>query len=184
MPAITLPPMPRRIPRWVGLIVWSALLGALHVAVPLQLSRAGPRHGWRSSGRPRPGPANALGLVPIAAGAGLIGWAVARHFVRASERGWALESDLEPNYLLTDGPYRLSRNPMHVGGLAIWTGWAAWFGSVPITGGAIVLSAVYRAGIAWEERTLERRFGQEWLNFVRTTPRWIGLHRPGARPRA
>jgi protein-S-isoprenylcysteine O-methyltransferase Ste14 len=155
--------------------VWSGLLGTLHIAAPLELSRVGPRHGWRSNGGSHPGPANALGLIPIAAGAGLIGWAVAKHCVQASERGWGVKPNLEPEFLLTDGPYRLSRNPMHVGGLAIWTGWATWFGSVPVAGGAIVLTSVYRAGIAWEERTLERRFGDEWRAYVKRTPRWIRL---------
>lgn len=167
--------MPPRIPRWVGLTVWPALLGALHVVVPLQLARVGHRHGWRSSGRPRPGPANAIGLVPLAAGAGLIVWAIARHQAAASTSGWALKANLEPEYLLTDGPYRLTRNPMHVGGLAMWSGWAAWFGSAPVAVGAVVLAAGYRAGIEWEERTLERRFGDEWQAYVRRTPRWIGL---------
>jgi protein-S-isoprenylcysteine O-methyltransferase Ste14 len=160
------------------MIAAPALLLALHMTTPVQLSRAGPRHGWRQNGRAHPGPANALGLVPLAMGVGLVGWALARHYVAASRGGWAVKSDLEPEYLLTDGPYRLTRNPMHVGGLAIWTGWAAWFGSVPVAGGAIVLTALYRAGIAWEERTLERRFGDEWRAYVRRTPRWIALSPP------
>jgi protein-S-isoprenylcysteine O-methyltransferase Ste14 len=161
----------RRLPRWVGSLVWPVLLGSFHVGLPLGLSRLGPRHGWRK-GR-RPGPANLVGLFPIVAGSALVTWALAEHYAAAPNKGWAVKRSLEPEYLLTEGPYRLSRNPMHVGGIGIWAGWTVWFGSVPVAAGVAALAAFYRAGIAWEERMLERRWGEEWRAYARRTPRWL-----------
>src|SRR5918996_2196096 len=136
--------MPRRLPRWAGLIVWPVQLGTIHLAVPLELSRHGRRHGWRNGGG-RPSATNLVGLVPLAAGAALVAWALAEHYAAAPDKSWAIKRTLEPEYLLTDGPYRFSRNPMHVGGVAIWSGWAAWFGSAPVLVGLLVLAGIYRA---------------------------------------
>jgi protein-S-isoprenylcysteine O-methyltransferase Ste14 len=171
--------MPVWIPRWVGLLTWQVLLGTVHVAFPLELSRLGRRHGW-CNGRGRPGPANVVGLVPLVAGATLICWALVEHARAVPNKGWAVRRGLEPEYLLTDGPYRLSRNPMHVGGIGIWAGWMAWFGSAPVGVGLAVATAIYRAGVGWEERILERRWGSEWLAYAKRTPRWVSLRPRGA----
>jgi protein-S-isoprenylcysteine O-methyltransferase Ste14 len=69
---------------------------------------------------------------------------------------------------------------MHLEGMGIWVGWTAWFGSVPVGAGLAVLTAIYRAGIAWEERILERRWGDQWREYTRGTPRWIPLSVPAA----
>jgi protein-S-isoprenylcysteine O-methyltransferase Ste14 len=148
------------------------------------LSRRGPRHGWRN-GRRRPGATNLAGLAPLAAGGALVTWAVAKHYAAAApDKSWAIERGLEPEYLLTDGPYRLSRNPMHVGGIGIWAGWTVWFGSAQVAAGLVVLTAVYRAAITWEEQMLERRWGDEWRSYARRTSRWLSVpERPGPRSR-
>jgi protein-S-isoprenylcysteine O-methyltransferase Ste14 len=105
----------------------------------------------------------------------MISWALATHYAAAPRRRWRIRRSLEPEYLLTDGPYRLSRNPMHVGGIAIWGGWAVWYGSAPVAAGLGVLTCLYRVGIAWEEQTLERRWGDEWHEYTRRTGRWLSL---------
>src|SRR5918996_1737427 len=97
--------MPRRLPRWAGLIVWPVQLGTIHLAVPLELSRHGRRHGWRN-GEARTSATNLVGLVPLAAGAALVVWALAEHYAAAPDKSWAIKRTLEPEYLLTDGPYR------------------------------------------------------------------------------
>ena len=166
--------MPRRIPGWVALLVWPILVGAVHVALPVELSQRGRRHGWRGGGA-RPSATNLVGVVPLMAGAALVSWASAEHFAAASDKGWAVKRGLEPEYLLTDGPYRHSRNPMYVGGIAIWGGWATCFGSVPVAGGLVILTSIYRSGIAWEEQLLERRWGDEWQAYAKRTSRWLSL---------
>lgn len=159
-------------------MVWPVQLGIVHVWLPTGLSRSGRRRGWRGGGRPRPGAQNLVGLVPLGAGAALVTWSLARHYTRAPGGAWTVTRNLEPEYLLTDGPYRLSRNPMHLGGIGIWAGWAIWFGSGPVAAGTLVATAAVRAGVAWEERTLERRWGDEWRAYAARTPRWLSLRRP------
>jgi protein-S-isoprenylcysteine O-methyltransferase Ste14 len=158
-----------RIPRWIALIWWSAEFGAVHVGVPVFLSRLARRHGWY---RGQPAAANLAGLIPLTAGAGLVAWTLAMHYA-AAPKGWAIKPRLAPEYLLTQGPYRVTRNPMYAGGLAIWGGWAALFGSVPLAVGLAVLAAVMRRGVRWEERSLRTHFGDEWHAYAATTPRWL-----------
>jgi protein-S-isoprenylcysteine O-methyltransferase Ste14 len=64
---------------------------------------------------------------------------------------------------------------MYVGGIGIWAGWTTWLGSAPVAAGLVVLTAIYRAGIAWEERMLEQRWGNEWRAYARRIPRWFSL---------
>jgi protein-S-isoprenylcysteine O-methyltransferase Ste14 len=64
-----------------------------------------------------------------------VSWAVAEHYAAANDRRWAIRSGLEPEYLLTDGPYRFSRNPTCVGGVVIWGGWAVLPYSAPVVAG-------------------------------------------------
>jgi Phospholipid methyltransferase len=135
-------------------------------------SRIGPiggrRRGWHNRPQPRPGPLNLVGLVPISAGGALIVWALARHYTQAPDKSWRITRDLEPEYLLTDGPYRLSRNPMFVGGIAVWAGWTILFGSARVAAGLHVVIGTMRAGTAWEEQMLERRFGDRMADLCDT----------------
>jgi protein-S-isoprenylcysteine O-methyltransferase Ste14 len=183
-----------RLPRCVALVVWLAEIGTAHVIAPLRLSQRGQRHGWRDG---RPGPANLVGVAPLAAGAVLVAWPGVRHFRAMPGKSfvvWPLprtpsgELAYAPEYLLTDGPYRFSRNPMHVGGLSVWAGWAILLGSQPVARVLAAATALLPMGVAWEEQGLARRFGDEWGAYAARTPRWIGLSRVaqgrGARARA
>jgi protein-S-isoprenylcysteine O-methyltransferase Ste14 len=102
----------------VGVLGWALGAGALHAAVPFQLSRPG--------GQARPAstaPAvRGAGLVTVAAGGVLMAWVFAAHCQQAPQ-GWPLESGFTPGYLLRQGPYRLIRNPMYAGEALTWAGW-------------------------------------------------------------
>src|SRR5436190_21388316 len=106
-------------PRAAGLLVWTFGAVALHAVVPLELGRRSDR-----AGRPArtPPAVRGAGLLTVAAGGGLMAWAFAAHY-QAAPRGWVLESRLVPGYLLRQGPYRLSRNPMYAGEAVVWLGW-------------------------------------------------------------
>ena len=78
--------------------------------------------------------------------------------------------------LMTDGPFRLSRNPMYLGmtmasaGLAIASGVLA----------NLVFAAALAAWLHWayilpEERFLSERFGPQYESYRRRAPRWLGL---------
>ena len=149
------------------------------VAAPLTLSSISRRHGWDGA---RPGVLNVFGMLPLVAGAVLIVWAGAGHTAAWRERDWRvlkLDPDhlLTPDYLITDGLYRFSRNPLYVGDLAMWAGWAAFLGSVPVAAGLAALLVGLQAGVRIEERGLARQFGEEWLRYASSTPRFLGLRR-------
>jgi protein-S-isoprenylcysteine O-methyltransferase Ste14 len=112
--------------------VFSGQLATVHPGLPLALSRRGRRHGWRDGGR-LPSWAYLSGLVPLLAGGALLSWVCAEHFAAAADKSWAINRGPEPEYLLTAGPYRFGRNPMFVGGVAIWGGWAVLLGSAPVS---------------------------------------------------
>jgi protein-S-isoprenylcysteine O-methyltransferase Ste14 len=75
----------------------------------------------------------------------------------------------------------VSRNPLYVGDIAMWTGWALLLGSLPVAIGVLALALGLRVGVRMEERGLARQFGPEWEAYARATPRLLGRPR---RPRS
>jgi protein-S-isoprenylcysteine O-methyltransferase Ste14 len=143
-------------------------LVALNVVVPRELSRLGDH-----AGRPAPAPpARGAGLLLVAAGATLTGWAVATHY-QAAPRGWAIEAAPTPGYLLRGGPYRWSRNPMYAGEVTVWAGWALFYASPAVWAGLAVVSAAFATLVPWEERRLLERFGEDYRAYLADVPRWV-----------
>ena len=76
--------------------------------------------------------------------------------------------------LVTYGIFAWVRNPLYVGNFLIWMGFVVisgvlWF--LPI---AIVIFAIeYTLIVRYEEGVLESIFGAEYLDYKRTTPRWM-----------
>jgi protein-S-isoprenylcysteine O-methyltransferase Ste14 len=159
----------KRIPRAAGTLGLTLGMVALNVAVPRELSRLGDH-----AGRPAPAPpaARGAGLLLVAAGATLTGWAVATHY-RAAPRGWALEAAPTAGYLLPSGPYRWSRNPMYAGEVTVWAGWALFYASPAVWAGLAVVSAAFATLVRWEERWLLERFGEDYRAYLADVPRWV-----------
>ena len=82
--------------------------------------------------------------------------------------------------LVTYGAFAWTRNPLYVGNALIWIGFAILSGvywAVPL---AFLLFAVeYSLIVRYEEGVLESFFGEEYLAYMRRTPRW--LPRPDTR---
>lgn len=79
-----------------------------------------------------------------------------------------------PRKLVVEGPYRLVRNPMYLAGLAILLGAGLILRSpsvVLLAAGFIVLFHVFVVVI--EEPTLERSFGESYLDYQRAVGRWL-----------
>jgi protein-S-isoprenylcysteine O-methyltransferase Ste14 len=76
--------------------------------------------------------------------------------------------------LVTDGPYRLSRNPMYVAMTLFYAGFAIVF-SLPITLGLLIpcLALLYSGVISREETYLEGKFGKEYLDYKANVRRWL-----------
>jgi protein-S-isoprenylcysteine O-methyltransferase Ste14 len=132
-----------------------------HVVVPLLILRRENRRSAR---------ANITGLLPGAAGAALVGWAVASHYqVAPSDYSIAV-----PEYLVESGAYAHTRNPLYLGGALLWTGWAVLFRSTRVAVvGAVWFTAVAIVGVPFEERMLERRFGATYDDYRSLVPRWL-----------
>jgi protein-S-isoprenylcysteine O-methyltransferase Ste14 len=76
--------------------------------------------------------------------------------------------------IATDGPYRLTRNPAYVGMALVYVGIAlcsqALWVLLPLP---VVVAIIDRGVIAREERYLERKFGQEYVDYKGRVRRWI-----------
>lgn len=76
--------------------------------------------------------------------------------------------------LITDGPFRLSRNPIYVGNTLLVAGAGLLFGVAWLIVAALAGAyATDRLAIAREERHLALRFGQAWSDYAARTPRWL-----------
>jgi protein-S-isoprenylcysteine O-methyltransferase Ste14 len=152
--------------------MWLVAASLFHVGLPWFLSTLYVRLVWHDGS---PGVWNELGLLPVLAGFGLLAWALALHFATAKQ-GWTL--DLAPSYMVVSGPYRWTRNPMYLAAFAIWLGWAIFYGSLPIAAGFLVLSIfIIFFQVPAEEHALRERFGDGYLRYTESVPRWVPAFR-------
>lgn len=79
--------------------------------------------------------------------------------------------------LVTSGAYGLSRHPIYVGLLTAAAGTAVLRRRPEPLVALGVLAAVLHRKVALEERWLAARFGADWQEYTRRTPRMLG-HRP------
>jgi protein-S-isoprenylcysteine O-methyltransferase Ste14 len=158
----------------MGLFVWLVGVPLAHVVLPWALSWLAPRDGWTAG---FPGTWNWLGLIPIAAGTAVLIWDFASGVARAQELPERMQSLVAPPFLMTTGPYAYTRNPMYVAEPALWLGWATLFGSLAVLLGLVVLTVVIILVLPWEERGLERQFGNTYRHYQARVPRWLGRTR-------
>jgi protein-S-isoprenylcysteine O-methyltransferase Ste14 len=84
--------------------------------------------------------------------------------------------------LVASGPFAYLRNPLYVGNIALWAGFAIvarllWL--VPVI--VVLLGFVYHAIVRWEERLLEDRLGDGYREYASRVPRWTPRRRGGDR---
>jgi protein-S-isoprenylcysteine O-methyltransferase Ste14 len=167
-----------RTPPLLAATLVTLVYATVDIAAPLALSTLTPRAGWNDG----PSVRNLLGIPILAAGVGTILWSAASHAAEWRERDWrVLKLDpghlLTPEYLVTDGPYRHSRNPLYLGDIVMWAGWAVLLGSPAVALGLAVLTLRTAGGVRLEERGLARQFGDQWKAYASTVPRFIGRRR-------
>jgi protein-S-isoprenylcysteine O-methyltransferase Ste14 len=79
-----------------------------------------------------------------------------------------------PRRVVAVGPYRWVRNPIYIAALLVVAGEAWLFLSVALLVYAGAMAVIFHLFvIGYEERTLRRRFGETYTEYVRTVPRWI-----------
>jgi len=85
-----------------------------------------------------------------------------------------VELESTPSYLLTEGPYRYSRNPAYVAMLTIWFGWTVFYGSLLVLVGLVFAWLLLNyVVIPREERGLEARHKETYRQYLQRVPRWF-----------
>ncbi len=114
----------------------------------------------------------AIGVLLIALGTAIVPPVILR-FRRA---GTAFDPHKPASALITDGPYRFSRNPGYVA-LTLW-----YLGiGLLLNNASILLLVIFpvfimdRCAIPREERHLEEKFGQEYLQYKARVSRWLTI---------
>src|SRR5262249_36284291 len=78
--------------------------------------------------------------------------------------------------LVSSGPFAVVRNPLYVGNILLWTGFAisaqlVWFAPIAV----VLLALEYHAIVRWEEGLLAERIGEPYVQYVAKVPRWLPL---------
>jgi protein-S-isoprenylcysteine O-methyltransferase Ste14 len=133
-----------------------ALIIVLHILVPGPQVISSP---WRY-----------LGVMPL-----VLGSAFSVLADQAFKRfGTTVKPFMESTYLVTDGVFRLSRNPMYLGFVLLLIGIAILLGSVTpwlvVAGFPFLMENRF---IQTEEKMLEARFGSTWLEYKQRVRRWF-----------
>lgn len=133
-----------------------ALALALHWLVPLvELSRL---------------PARLAGAAGLVAGGLLARWG--EQLMR--QAGTNVRPDHPTLALVTEGPFRFSRNPLYLGLTPLYIGLALLVPAVwPLLLLVPVLGIMRWGVIAREERYLERKFGETYRTYARRARRWL-----------
>ena len=157
-------PVERRLPWTVGfllgLLLWEVL--------PWAIAQLTPHFGWTAG---RPGPWNLLGLIPVLVGTAGFVWGVKRHAAHSLQ---GVDWQLEKSYLLTDGLYARSRNPMYLSELTLLFGWAIFYGSVTVLVAFVLWWAFFNFfAIPQEERVMEAHFGETYREYKNRVRRWL-----------
>jgi len=81
--------------------------------------------------------------------------------------------------LISTGPFSLVRNPLYLGNVALWVGFAVsarllWM--VPLI--LVVLGLEYHAIVQWEEHLLTARLGDSYREYAARVPRWLPTGAP------
>lgn len=106
----------------------------------------------------------------------LLGFAVS---LRASNLFALAKTEILPtsptnSVLVTEGPYRFSRNPMYLGLVLIITGIAVYVGTLPLFLAAfadfVILHYLF---IPFEEEKLARQFGEPYAAYRARVRRWL-----------
>jgi protein-S-isoprenylcysteine O-methyltransferase Ste14 len=110
-----------------------------------------------------------LGTVLIAGGAGLFGGAI---WTMRTHGKHPAHAD-EPPDVITDGPFRVSRNPIYVGHSLVHVGASLLVNSVWPLVTLLPLLVYLRRVVRREERRLSALFGEEYDRYRQRVRRWL-----------
>ncbi len=141
-------------PRYFNLFFLLAL--ALHFILPIQ-NIIFPLHAY-------------LGFTLIFLGLILNFWSVAT----LKRNNTSIDFNNTPTRLVTDGVFRISRNPIYLSGVVFSLGVSILLGSLVVLIFSISLLLVLnKYHIPYEEIELEKIFGKEYLEYKHKVRRWL-----------
>ena len=147
--------MRRLLPPRLFLLSVAAMV-VLHALLPIALVVAWP---YRLSGS-----------LAVVAGLAMAVWGT-RRFASAQTNIKTFDA---PGRLVTDGLFRITRNPMYFGLVVALAGASVLFGSLsPMLVAAAFAVVTDRWYIRFEEAAMARAFGDEYAAYCRTTRRWL-----------
>ena len=118
-----------------------------------------------------------LGWIQFAIGLPLVGVAAALALsaVRAMRLAKTQMNAYKPSTaIVVRGPYGFSRNPMYLALTILYVGIAVSVNAIwPLPLLPVALAAISLGVVARDERYLERKFGDEYLNYKTRVRRWI-----------
>lgn len=162
---------------WGAAFVWLVFFYAPSQFIDMNAELSWPV--WRT------GPTEALGIVMIVGGVGVMLYCTGL-FARVG-RGTPVPA-APPENLVIRGPYRYSRNPIYVADVAVWFGIFLFKGHAALLLYAVIATILVELVILlWEEPVLKRRFGSQYDAYREKVPRWLPLGLRGSRlgpPRA
>lgn len=106
-----------------------------------------------------------------------IGGAVAASGAAAFRKAQTTVNPLHPertSAVVSNGIFRVTRNPMYLGLLLVLLGVAVFLWSLPaLVGPLLFIAYIRRFQIVPEERALEQKFGTEYVQYKRHVRRWL-----------
>lgn len=91
-----------------------------------------------------------------------------------ASRGTTLHPFGQPSQLVTDGPYRYTRNPLYLALACILLAVAVWLGSLAaLLVVPVFCLAITRSFIRHEEQVLAAAFGADYADYCRRVRRWL-----------
>jgi len=79
-----------------------------------------------------------------------------------------------PNFFIDYGPFKISRHPMYLGMFSILLGTAIFLGSISSLISSILFIIIIESMfIPMEEKNLEKKFGNEYIDYKKRVRRWI-----------
>lgn len=135
---------------------------------------------WFASGRPELIPTDMLRLVAgaVLAVVGLVisVWSIV--YMRRKGNGNPMDAfghEVAPRtqHLMTDGPYRLSRNPMLTGTFVYLIGICTWLWTWQALAVFAIFVVIMLVQVRTEESRLRRDFGEEYENYCSRTGRFL-----------
>jgi protein-S-isoprenylcysteine O-methyltransferase Ste14 len=117
-----------------------------------------------------------LPIVPLGIALALLGWAPPVWAVVLFRRaGTELQPTSAANKaLVTDGPFRFTRNPMYLGLVVVTLGIAIWVGAWPMVLAPVAVFATANwVHIPFEEAKMRRQFGSAFDAYAGKVRRWL-----------